>query len=151
MSTQYMKLGFVDQVIKDDGFYNIKINGRTVGVNIDLGFNYYRGISLSCIETFKVFIDGKEVPEDLMLFWLNGKGFRIGQLKDLYAEFWGIKQRAHVQIFNGGLSTGEHTIEVQMYLRCAYMQFAPGVYGMIDSSCKKTLNLKEAVEYGERY
>lgn len=143
MATFFMKLGFVDNVIKNYGFYNLLIDDKTVGVNIDLGINYYRGVAVSCIEKLEVAIDGEKIDPGLMLFCINGKKFAVDKLPQLFEEFWGVKKTAHLQIFNHGLEAGAHDIEVTMQFRNPYMKFAPGVYGGVDSSCKKTLQLQE--------
>lgn len=144
MATQFMKLGFDDNVIKEEEFYNLKLNGKTVGVNIGLGLNYYRGLHLSCVQNLLVTIDGEEVAPHLMMLALNGKKFPIDRVAYLFEEYWGIKETANLLIFNNGLDDKEHEVEVTLHLRNPYMQFAPGIYGAIDSSCKKRLSLREA-------
>ena len=143
MATQFMKLGYDDNVIKEEKFYNLKLNGKTVGVNLGLGLNYYRGLHLSCIQKLQVVIDGEEVAPHLMMLALNGKKFPVDRLPDLFEEYWGIKKTADLLIFNNGLEDGEHEVEVTLHLRNPYMQFAPGIYGAIDSSCTKKISLKE--------
>ena len=144
MSTFFMKLGFTDRVLPEDGFYNVLLNDNKVGVNIDLNINYYRGLALSCIEKLEVKIDGKEIPSGLMLMMINGKKIPVDRLPDLYEEYWGIKETAHLVIFNCGVSEGEHEVDVTLYFRNPYMQFGPQSYGSIDSSCKKIMTVKEA-------
>jgi hypothetical protein len=141
-----MKLGFVDQVIREEGFYNLTLNGRTVGVNIDLGLNYYRGLAVSCIEKLEVAIDGQVIAPELMLFNLEGKKWSVDKLPLLFEEYWGIKKTAHLQIFNNGLTEGEHEVKVTLQLRNPYMKFAPLTYGGVDSSCSKRIVLKEVRE-----
>lgn len=146
MATFFMKLGFTERVIQEEGFYNVLLNGEKVGVNIDLCINYYRGLPVSCIQELQVKIDGEEIPQYLMLFSLNEKKFPADRLPQLFEEYWGIKEIAHLLIFNSGIEDGEHEVEVTLHFRNPYMQFAPGVYGAIDSSGKKVMKLKEARE-----
>ncbi len=146
MATFFMKLGFTERVLADEGFHNILLNGEKVGVNLDININYYRGLALSCIQKLKVKIDGKEIPQNLMVFALNEKKFPVDRLPELFEEYWGIKETAHLMIFNGGLEDGEHEVDLTLHLRNPYMQFGPGMYGAIDSSSKKTMMLKEAEE-----
>lgn len=146
MATFFMKLGFVDQVIREDGFYNLTLDGRPVGVNLELGLNYYRGLAVSCIEKLEVSIDGQAVEPQLMLFCINGKKVPVDRLPQLFEEYWGIKRTANLQIFQGGLAGGEHELEVTLQLRNPYMKFAPLTYGGVDSSGKKRVTLKEARE-----
>lgn len=142
MSTAYMKLGFDHLVLDEGNFYNVKIGENVVGVNLDLRINYYRGLPLSCLETLNVTIDGKPIPAPLMLLSLNGKKFSMQQIPYLFAEYWGIKKTAQLTIYNGGLSEGEHQVEVEMIFRCPYMQFGPRSYGKINSSASRRMEIK---------
>lgn len=146
MSTFFMKLGYTERVLPEDGFYSVLLNGTKVGFNIDLNLNYYRGLALSCVEKLEIRIDGEEIPNHLLLLKINGKMIPANRIPDMYEEYWGIKKTAHLIIFNGGLPEGEHDVEVIMHVRNPYMQFGPGMYGGIDSSCRKTLTLGEGQE-----
>lgn len=146
MATFFMKLGFTDRVLQDEGFHNILLNGKKVGVNLDININYYRGLALSCVQKLEVKIDGQEIPQHLMVFELNEKKFPVDRLPELFEEYWGIKETAHLMIFNNGLEDGEHEVELTLHFRNPYMQFGPGMYGAIDSSSKKIMVLKEARE-----
>lgn len=134
MPTQFMKLGFGKRVVREDGFYNIMINGKVQGFNVDLRINYYRGLPLSSVQKIVLEVDGKEIPKQLMLFKLREKIFTIDELPKLYTEYWGIKTPAHLLVFNGGLSEEKHEVKVRIEYKSPYMEFAPGVYGMIDGS-----------------
>jgi hypothetical protein len=150
MSVKYMKLGFEDLVIDENNFYNLKINNKVVGFNLDLRLNYYRGLPVSCLEKLSVTVDGQVIPQHLMLFCINGKKFSMEQIPQLFAEYWGINTIAQLYVYNNGLEEGEHQVDIEMILRCPYMQFAPRIYGMIDSSCSKTMVLKEGVANTKR-
>ncbi len=146
MPTQFMKLGFEDRVLREDGFYNILLNGKQVGFNVDLRINYYRGLPLSAVKKIEITVDGEKIPDYLVLAELNGKEFTVSQMKELYAEYWGIKTPMHVRVFNYGLAPGEHEVAVRIEYKSPYMEFAPGIYGMIDGSCKKTMVVGEGRE-----
>lgn len=146
MPTQFMKLGFEKRVLREDGFYNILLNGKPVGFNLDLRINYYRGLPLSCVHKLEVTVDGERIPDYLMLFQLHEKCFTPGELSKMYREYWGIKTPAHLRIFNYGLRPGPHDVHVRLEFKSPYMEFAPGVYGMIDSSGQATMTLGKARE-----
>jgi hypothetical protein len=141
MPTVFIKLGFDNKVLCEKSFRNIYLNEVPVGFNLGINLNYYRGLHVSCIEKLEVKVDGEILPEHLYLFCINGKKFSISQLKDLYAEFWGIKDTANLEIYNNGLSDGEHDVELTLHFRSPYMKFAPRFYGTIDSSARKTMTL----------
>lgn len=146
MPTQFMKLGFEKRVIREDGFYNILLNGKQVGFNLDLRINYYRGLPLSSVHKLEVTVDGKKIPEYLMLFQLHEKYFTLQELPAMYREYWGIKTPAHLRIFNYGLEPGKHNVSVRLEFKSPYMEFAPGIYGMIDGSGEEEMVLGKARE-----
>lgn len=142
MPTKYLVLGYDDYVICDDSFRLIKRGEKLNSLKMDIRLNYYRGLHLSNMTEFELKIDGEVVPEANIIFQLNGKEFAISQLPHLFAEFWGVKQRATLELFIGPVEEGEHDIELTMRFRSPYMQFAPGIYATIDSSARKTLPLR---------
>lgn len=146
MPTQFMRLGFEDRVVRQDGFYNVLLNGKQVGFNLDLRINYYRGLPLSSVQVIEIKIDGERIPDSLVLAELNGKMFTTGQMKEMYAEYWGSKTPMHVRVFNSGLAPGEHDVEVRIEFKSPYMEFAPGIYGMIDGGAKKRMKIGEGRE-----
>lgn len=146
MPTQFMKLGYEDRVIREDGFYNILLNGEQVGFNLDLRVNYYRGLPVSSIQKLELYIDGEKIPEYLMQFVIHEKTFLMDQLPELYSEFWGIKTPAHLRVFNNGLLPGQHDVKVRLEFKSPYMEFAPGVHGMIDGSEEKSMIIGEGRE-----
>ena len=143
MPTKFIKCGFEDRVIQKDGFYPIILNGKKVGFNLDLRINYYRGLPLSSVQEITVKLDGTKIPDKDILVELNGKIHEIRQLKDLSAEYWGIKTPMHLRIYGYDLEDVEHDIEVTVIHRSPYMAFAPGEYGMIDGSASKRMRLGE--------
>ncbi|MEJ2757370.1 MAG: DUF6379 domain-containing protein [Anaerolineales bacterium] len=142
MPTKYLVLGYDDYVICDDSFRLTKWGEGLYSIKLDIRLNYYRGLHLSNITEFELKIDGEVIPESNIIFQLKGKEFAISQLPHLFAEFWGIKERATLEFFIGPMAEGEHDIELTMRLRSPYMRFAPGVYATIDSSARKTLPLR---------
>ena len=150
MPTKYLVLGYDDYVICDDSLRLIKWGGKVQSLMLDIRLNYYRGLHISTMKEFELKIDGEVIPKSNIIFQLNGKEFAIDQLPDLFAEFWGIKERATLEIFDHPLSEGEHDIELTMRFRSPYMQFAPGIYATIDSSARKTLTLR-AMDWPSAY
>jgi len=141
-----LKLKYEDHVILDDGFCNYYCNGARAGYMLTIGLNYYRSLPLSCIEEFELTVDGGKVDNKKIQFRLNGKQFMISQLPDLISEYWFVLDKAQLVIDNdGGLSIGEHNIELKMIIRSPYMYFfSPRAYMRIDASGAKMLTLKTA-------
>lgn len=147
MPTFFMKLGFDERVIREDGFYNILLNGNKVGFQLDARINYYRGMALSNVSKLALKINGEAIPEYLILFEVNGKQFQLSQLPELYTEYWGIKEAAHIRVYNGGLEEGEHEVELILEFKSPYMMFGPEEFGMIDSSARKIMKVGEGREF----
>ena len=82
-----MRINFVD-VICDDSLRNSYINGLKKGYEFDIRLSYYRGLFLSCVNSFALTVDGEEVPNSEVTFSINGKEFFVDQLSSLSSEFW---------------------------------------------------------------
>jgi hypothetical protein len=141
MPVKFMKMPYENLVLNEESFKPLVINGKTVGFSLDLRINYYRGLHVSCIELLELYIDGKQIPENLICFIINGKKFQLNKLNHLFAEFWGLRTKARLEIYNGGLDPGEHEAGLILHLRSPYMRFEPGVFGAIDGSCTKKMIL----------
>ncbi len=142
MPTKYLVLGFGDQVICSDSLRLVRHNDKLQSLKLDIRFNYYRGLHLSNITTFELKLDGNVVPNSNIIFKLRDKEFAIDELKDMYTEFWGVKDRATLECFIGPVAEGNHDVDLTLRFRSPYMQFAPGVYATIDSSARKEMSLR---------
>lgn len=146
MTEQFVKSDFEERVLREDGFYNICLNGQQVGFNLDLRLNYYRGLPLSSVHKIEVAIDKEQIPEYLILAELNGKGFTISQMKEIYTEYWGIRTPMHLRIFNYGLAEGEHDVEVKIELKNPSGISETDGCAMIDGSAQKRMRIGKGRE-----
>ncbi len=139
-----MRMNFVDVVV-DDSLKNIKANGKNVGYQFDIRLSYYRGHFLSVIDEFGVKVDGQEVPAEAIKFCINGKEFSPIEFDKCYTEFWQVIEPATIKVFSpGGLSEGEHEIDVILFFRSPYMPIGPNhQYMPVDSCGSKTLKVSE--------
>jgi hypothetical protein len=141
-----MRLPFVD-VVCDDSLVNTYVNGKKLGYEFQIRLSNYRGHFISCIEEFVVAVDGNEVNSDDITFCLNEKEFTLRQLPSLISEFWNLIEPATIKVFApGGLTEGEHHIDVTLMLRIPYMA-VPGSkkehdYAKLDSCGSKTLSVR---------
>lgn len=141
-----MRLPFVD-VVCEDSLVNTYVNGKKLGYEFQIRLSNYRGHFLSCIEEFVVTVDGNEVNSDDITFCLNEKEFTLRQLPSLISEFWNLIEPATIKVFApGGLTEGEHHIDVKLMLRIPYMA-VPGSkkvhdYAKLDSCGSKTLSVR---------
>lgn len=142
-----MKLDFVD-VICNDSLKNTYVNEKKMGYEFQIRLSNYRGHFLSCIEEFGVMVDGKEVSSDNITFCLNDKEFTVNQLSSLVSEFWNLIEPATIKVYSpGGLTKGEHQIDVTLILRIPYMAVPGSVksrdYAVLDSCGSKKLAVSE--------
>lgn len=144
MATSYLKLPYVDSVLRPGSLRAVRLDKGPVGFSLDVGLNYYRGLPLSAIERFELAVDGESVPDHLLLFEHDRTLLPLGQLAGAFTSFWSLKKPLRVLVYNGGLASGEHEVDLTLILRSVYMQFAPGVWGMIDGSAARTLTLEAA-------
>lgn len=138
-----MKMRFVD-VIEDESFKNIYINGEKIGFEFDIRLGYYRGHFLSCIDLLELSIDSKQIPIDQIKFCVNEKEFELYQLKELYSEFWSLLEPATIKVFNGsGLENKEYNVDFSLMLRVPYMSLGPNKYMPLDSGEQKVIKINE--------
>ena len=122
-----MRMPLNEEIIKKNSFRHEYINGRKNGFSFDVQLAYYRGHYLSDIDELEVRLDGKLVPQEAVTLELNGKEMPVYKVKMAVTEFWSqvVPAKIHV-IFPGGVSTGEHELELKLMLRIPYMQIGPG-------------------------
>lgn len=134
---------FMDRLIKRDSLRNFGYNGTICGYEFEVTSNDYRGTYLSCVEDISFTIDGKSIPKEKVVFFLNNKRFLLKHLKELYAEFWFTIDYATIRIYqDNGLSSGEHTISYHLVTRIPYSGYF-GSYRNGDTTVSKTFTLQE--------
>lgn len=144
MTTTYLKLPYVDSVLRPGALRAVALAQGPVGFTLDVGLNYYRGLPLSTIERFELIVDGERIADHLLLFEYDRALFPLSALARAFTEFWSVKKPLRVRVYQGGLAPGDHEIGVTLLLRSPYMRLGPGAWGMIDGSASRTLTLEEA-------
>ena len=142
-----MRINFVD-VVCDDSLENTYVNGYKSGFSFDIRLSNYRGHFLSCIDEFKITVDGEEFKDEDVTFGINNKEFNVHQFPHLIAEFWQLIEPAHIKVNKkGGLAYGEHNIKVHLMLRVPYMPLSASaedtMYMPLDSCGEKVLRIEE--------
>lgn len=100
---------------------NAQAGGVTCGYEFNIRYPSYRGTFLSCIEGFRVMLDGKEIPPGDMRFTLKGKQFLISELHELAHEYWYVLDDATVTVYrDGGLPAGAKELSVELVHRVPY-------------------------------
>jgi len=140
-----MRMPLNEEIVKKDSFRHEYINGKKNGFSFDVQLAYYRGHYLSDIDELEVRLDGEPVPQEAVTFELNGKEMPVYKVKMAVTEFWSqvVPAKIHV-IFPGGISTGEHELELKLKLRIPYMQIGPGHSFMpLDAGDKVTIKVED--------
>lgn len=121
-----MRMPLNEEIIKKDSFKSMYINGRKNGFEFDVQLAYYRGHYLSDIDLLEVYVDGEKMPQEAVTFELNGKEMPVYKLSWAVTEFWSQVVPAKIRVIKkGGLSAGEHKLELKLMLRVPYMQIGP--------------------------
>ncbi len=140
-----MRINFVD-VIVDDSLKSIYCDENKIGYTFDVRLSYYRGAYLSTIDEFKLKVDGKEIENERITFGINGKQIAINQISDCVSEFWQLIEPAKIEVLvDGGLTEGEHDIDLTLILRIPYLPIPVGdgkLYMPLDSCGSKRLALR---------
>jgi hypothetical protein len=127
-------------VIEEESVENLVYEGIEGGFQFRIRFTAYRGSHLSCIESFQLKLDGKEVNKAQIRFCLNGKEFLIDQLKDLYQEYWFIQNSAIIKVMNGEALRGTHQIDVRYSFRIPYTGYF-GSYMVQEGIGSRSVNI----------
>ena len=113
---------FDKYLIGEKGFRNVTKAGCAIGFQIQVRITYYRGLGLSMVEGFDVFVDGVAYPREQNLFTLGDKTFTFEQMETEYRERWEMGDFASLTVpLPGGLAHGEHEVSVNEYLRISYI------------------------------
>lgn len=139
MPTTFMKLGYDTRVLRR--LANATENGRSVGYTLDVGLNYYRGTPISAVERLELTVDSQRIEGDRILVEINGTFLRLAQIPLAFTEYWGVRTPIRLHVFGEPLAPGEHDVDLVCEARVVYMEFAPGVFGMLDASAHATMTL----------
>lgn len=139
-----MRMNFTDVVV-DNSLKTVWAGDKKMGYQLDIRLSYYRGHFLTVIDEFGVTVDGVEVDNEKIKFCINGKEISPAEFDKCYNEFWRIIDPATIKVFQpGGLSAGEHDIDVKLMFRSPYMPIGPNhQYMPVDSCGQKRLTLAD--------
>lgn len=140
-----MRMQMNEEIVKKQSFQSLYINGAKNGFSFDVQLAYYRGHYLSDIDLLEVYVDGEKMPAEAVTFELNGKEMPVYKLSYAVTEFWSQVVPAKIRVIKkGGLSAGDHELELRLMLRVPYMQIGPGHDFMpLDSGDKVTVTLAD--------
>ena len=115
---------FDQYMICEDGFQNVSENGAVTGFQFGARLPYYRGLGLSMVEEISITIDGESVAREQILFSVRGRTLTLNEMETELEERWEMGEVATLTVTRaGGLSNGEHKIELMEQLRISYLPF----------------------------
>lgn len=109
-------------IIEPESLFNIYANGHVVGYKFLINQNRYRNVPLSCIEKIVLTVDGEKVEPKYIHFCLGHKKLLPHEVSDAYTDYWAFQDQVTIEVDKlGGLSDGEHEINLYMLGKSAYI------------------------------
>ncbi|MFD2215653.1 C-glycoside deglycosidase beta subunit domain-containing protein [Metabacillus endolithicus] len=113
---------FEQYMVCEDGFKNVEENGELIGFEVKLRIPYYRGVSLSLINSIDLEVDGISFPQDDMLFKVETGSFPYNELSTVINNRWEFGEKATLFVKKkGGLDSGSHKVHAVVNLRISYL------------------------------
>ncbi len=117
---------FDKHMICTEGFENVVEGGAVVGFALRARLPYYRGLGLSMVEDVAITVDGEAVPREAIRVELRGRSWSLAEMETCYDDRWNFGEKARLVVRRpGGLSSGEHRVELAERLRISYLPFVP--------------------------
>lgn len=111
-------------MIVEDDVQNVVENGKITGFQFGARLPYYRGLGLSMVEEIGIKIDGEEIPQSKIKFTVHGNIYSLAQMETEPEDRWEMGEVAYITIpKEGGLTKGDHKINLMLNLRISYMPF----------------------------
>jgi hypothetical protein len=115
---------FDKYIICEDGFQNTVDGGKITGFQFKARLPYYRGLGISMIEDFRINVDSEEIPREDIRVTLHGNTYTLDEMESEYEDRWEFGEKGIVKVHKpGGLTSGDHQIEMVPYLRISYLPF----------------------------
>ena len=111
-------------MIVEDSIRNVVDSGQVVGFAFGARIAYYRGLGLSMVEELQVTVDGEALPRSAVRFSVGGASMTLDEMETDTTSRWEFGDVATITVLKaGGLSPGEHRLELMEQLRVSYMPF----------------------------
>jgi hypothetical protein len=121
---------FEHKIIAGEHMRNVQENGETVGFELQVRIPYYRGLALSMIHELEVTVDGESYSREDIRFAVATGSFTLNEMETAVNNRWEFGELAKLTVMKaGGLTEGEHDVEVVVHLRISYLPFIPARKG----------------------
>lgn len=109
-------------MIVAEAFRNVQKDGVVTGFQLGERLPYYRGVVLSLVGETTLVVDGERIPAEKMTVTVGGKTFPMSELESEPVAKWEFGEVGTITVDKpGGLSPGEHTIELKQHLKISYV------------------------------
>lgn len=109
-------------MIVAEEFKNTNQGGQITGFQIGMRLPYYRGIVLSLIGETTLIVDGETIPKEWMTITVSDLTFPLSELENEPEVKWEFGDVGILTVNKpGGLSAGEHTVELRQHLKISYV------------------------------
>ena len=114
---------FDNNVFKKDSCKNRVVDGHTVGFELETYITYYRAIPLSMVDDIQVKVNGINIDRECITCSPNGHDwFTLDEMETVTTYKWEYNVPLKVRVAKeGGLSAGEHDVELTVITRTAYI------------------------------
>jgi Domain of unknown function (DUF6379) len=115
---------FEKYMILENDVQNIVENGKITGFQFGARLPYYRGLGLSMVEDIGVKIDGQSIDTERISLSVHGNAYTLKQMETEANDRWEMGEVGYVSVKkDGGLSKGEHQLNLMLNLRISYLPF----------------------------
>jgi Domain of unknown function (DUF6379) len=103
---------------------NVQEADAVVGFEFGARIAYYRGLGLSMVEDLAVTVDGVKFDRSQVRFSVGGRFYTLDEMETEFEARWEFGDVATVRVLaDGGLTPGDHQLELVELLRVSYMPF----------------------------
>lgn len=115
---------FDKYMICENTVRNVRRDRQAVGFEFGARLPYYRGLGLSMIEDVGVTVDGEKIARGDVRVTVAGRTYTLDEMETVYDAVWNFGDVVTVTALrSGGLTPGEHRLELTEQLRVSYMPF----------------------------
>lgn len=109
-------------IIVESETKNIIEDEKVIGYKIAARVPYYRGLGLSMIEDIQLKVDGHAVAPEQLQIELHGNTYTLATMETEADDRWEFGEVGFIKVMQaGGLTPGEHQIDLLFNLRISYM------------------------------
>lgn len=105
------------RVVSDNG-----LKATPTGFDVDVRLPWYRSLPLSVVEVGRIELDGETIDPSAVDFELNGKRFKLDELRPRTGEWWFVLDSALLHVNHAPIEKGsKHRVAVTIAVRPPYI------------------------------